>query len=195
MKSDLTETQMVSLRLPDGSVKKFPKPVTGVEVAKEIGPGLAKAALAIRVNGELADLKTQINADSEFSVVTASDGDALELIRHDAAHVLAQSVQELFPDTQVTIGPAIENGFYYDFAREAPFSSDDFANIEKRMEEIVYRDLPIEREIWDRNDAIEYFKSKGESYKAELIQDLPQNEEIIIYKPVSYTHLTLPTKA
>ena len=182
MKSDLTETQMVNLRLPDGSVKKFPKPVTGMEVAEEIGPGLAKAALAIRVNGEVADLKSQINADSEFSVVTASDGDALELIRHDAAHVLAQSVQELFPDTQVTIGPAIENGFYYDFAREAPFSSDDFSNIEKRMEEIVDRDLPIEREIWDRNKAIEYFKSKGESYKAELIQDLPQNEEIIIYK-------------
>ena len=182
MKPDLTETQMVNLRLPDGSVKKFPKPVTGMEVAEEIGPGLAKAALAIRVNGEVADLKSQINADSEFSVVTASDGDALELIRHDAAHVLAQSVQELFPDTQVTIGPAIENGFYYDFAREAPFSSDDFSNIEKRMEEIVDRDLPIEREIWDRNKAIEYFKSKGESYKAELIQDLPQNEEIIIYK-------------
>jgi|TARA_B100001540_G_scaffold92062_1_gene83171 threonyl-tRNA synthetase len=182
MKPDLTETQMVSLRLPDGSVKKFPKPVTGMEVAKEIGPGLAKAALAIRVNGEIADLKSQINADSEFSVVTASDGDALELIRHDAAHVLAQSVQELFPDTQVTIGPAIENGFYYDFAREVPFSSDDFSDIEKRMEEIVDRDLPIEREIWDRNKAIEYFKSKGESYKAELIQDLPQNEEIIIYK-------------
>ena len=182
MKSDLTETQMVNLRLPDGSVKKFPKPVTGMEVAEEIGPGLAKAALAIRVNGEVADLKSQINADSEFSVVTASDGDALELIRHDAAHVLAQSVQELFPDTQVTIGPAIENGFYYDFAREVPFSSDDFSDIEKRMEEIVDRDLPIEREIWDRNKAIEYFKSKGESYKAELIQDLPQNEEIIIYK-------------
>ena len=182
MKSDLIETEMVSLRLPDGSVKKFPKPVTGMEVAKEIGPGLAKAALAIRVNGEIADLNSQINADSEFSVVTASDGDALELIRHDAAHVLAQSVQELFPDTQVTIGPAIENGFYYDFAREVPFSSDDFSDIEKRMEEIVDRDLPIEREIWDRNKAIEYFKSKGESYKAELIQDLPQNEEIIIYK-------------
>ena len=182
MKSDLTETQMVSLRLPDGSVKKFPKPVTGMEVAKEIGPGLAKAALAIRVNGEVADLKSQINADSEFSVVTASDGDALELIRHDAAHVLAQSVQELFPDTQVTIGPAIENGFYYDFAKEVPFTTSDLEKIEKKMHEIISKGENFIREVWEKKDAIDFFNNKGEKYKTELIKELPNDETISIYK-------------
>jgi len=172
----------VKITLPDGSVREFPGPVTGLDVAADIGPGLAKAALAIRLNGEMRDLSTEITEDTDLSIVTVKDDDALELIRHDAAHVLAQSVQELFPGTQVTIGPAIENGFYYDFAREEPFSTEDFDAIEKKMEEIVDQDLPIERQVWDRNEAIDYFKSIGEIYKAEIIQDLPEDETITVYK-------------
>ena len=172
----------VKLTLPDGSVREFPGPVTGFDVAAEIGSGLAKAALAIRLDGEMRDLATEITQDGELSVVTAKDEDALELIRHDAAHILAQSVQELFPGTQVTIGPAIENGFYYDFAREEPFSTEDFEAIEKRMADIIDQDLKIERQVWDRNEAIGYFKSIGEMYKAEIIQDLPENETITIYR-------------
>ncbi len=172
----------VKLTLPDGSVREFPGPVRGFEVAADIGPGLAKAALAIRLDGEIRDLATEITQDSQLSVVTAKDGDALELIRHDAAHILAQSVQELFPGTQVTIGPAIEDGFYYDFAREEPFSTEDFEAIEKRMADIVDQDLKIERQVWERNEAIDYFKSIGEAYKAEIIQDLPENETITIYR-------------
>ena len=172
----------VKLTLPDGSVREFPGPVTGFDVAAEIGSGLAKAALAIRLDGEMRDLATEITQDGELSVVTAKDEDALELIRHDAAHILAQSVQELFPGTQVTIGPAIENGFYYDFAREEPFSTEDFEAIEKRMADIIDQDLKIERQVWDRNEAIDYFKSIGEAYKAEIIQDLPENETITIYR-------------
>ena len=172
----------VKLTLPDGSVREFSRPVTGFDVAAAIGSGLAKAALAIRLNGEMRDLATEITQDGEFSAVTAKDEDALELIRHDAAHILAQSVQELFPGTQVTIGPAIENGFYYDFAREEPFSTEDFEAIEKRMADIIDQDLKIERQVWDRNEAIDYFKSIGEAYKAEIIQDLPENETITIYR-------------
>ncbi|MDG2034049.1 MAG: TGS domain-containing protein, partial [Rhodospirillales bacterium] len=172
----------VKLTLPDGSVREFTGPVTGFDVAADIGPGLAKAALAIRLDGEMRDLATEITQDSQLSVVTAKDDDALELIRHDAAHILAQSVQELFPGTQVTIGPAIENGFYYDFAREEPFSTEDFEAIEKRMADIVDQDLKIERQVWDRNEAIDYFKSIGEAYKAEIIRDLPEKETITIYR-------------
>ncbi len=172
----------VKVTLPDGNVREFPGPVTGLDVAADIGSGLAKAALAIRLNGEMRDLSTEITEDSAISVVTVKDEDALELIRHDAAHVLAQSVQELFPGTQVTIGPAIDNGFYYDFAREEPFSTEDFEAIEKRMSDIIDQDLPIERQVWDRNDAIDYFKSIGEIYKAEIVEDLPEDETITVYK-------------
>ena len=171
----------IKLTFPDGVLREFPFASSGLDVAREIGPGLAKAALAIRLDDKILDLKTEIYEDCEFSVVTAKDNDALELIRHDAAHVLAQAVQELFPDTQVTIGPAIENGFYYDFARETPFSSDDFEAIESRMVEIIDQDLEIERKIWNRVDAIHYFKSIGEIYKAEIITDLPEEEEITTY--------------
>ena len=149
----------VKLTLPDGSIREYPGPVTGVDVAADIGPGLAKAALAIRLDGEMRDLATEITQDSQFSIVTAKDDDALELIRHDAAHVLAQSVQELFPGTQVTIGPAIENGFYYDFAREEPFSTEDFEAIESRMADIIDLDLQFERQVWDRNEAIDAYLS------------------------------------
>jgi len=180
---------MVDIRLPDGKVRHYDHPVTGMDVAADIGAGLAKAALAVRIDGEMRDLKREIEADSDFSVVTTKDADALELLRHDAAHVMAQAVQELFPGTQVTIGPAIENGFYYDFARSEPFSTDDFEKIEKRMAEIVDRDLPIVREVWDRNEAIKYFKSIGEDYKAEIIQDLPETETITIYKQGDWTDL------
>ena len=172
----------VKLTLPDGSVRDYTSPVTGAAVAADIGPGLAKAALAARIDGEMWDLNREIPGDCNFSVVTAKDEDALELLRHDAAHVLAQAVQELFPGTQVTIGPAIENGFYYDFARDQPFSTDDFEAIEKRMAEIVDQDLPIERQVWDRAEAIAHFKSIGEIYKAEIIQDVPESEEITIYR-------------
>ena len=153
---------MVAIRLPDGKVRQYDKAVTGMDVAADIGAGLAKAALAVRIDGEMRDLKREIDHDVDFSVVTTKDADALELLRHDAAHVMAQAVQELFPGTQVTIGPAIENGFYYDFARAEPFSTDDFEKIEKRMAEIIDRDLPIVREVWDRNVAIQYFKGIGE---------------------------------
>ena len=172
----------VKLTLPDGSVRDYTAPVTGAAVAADIGPGLAKAALAARIDGEMLDLNREIPGDCNFSIVTAKDEDALELLRHDAAHVLAQAVQELFPGTQVTIGPAIENGFYYDFARDEPFSTDDFEAIEKRMAEIVDQDLPIERQVWDRAEAIAHFKSIGEIYKAEIIRDLPEAEEITIYQ-------------
>ncbi|MCD6073479.1 MAG: threonine--tRNA ligase, partial [Rhodospirillales bacterium] len=180
---------MVAVTLPDGKVRQYDRPVTGLDVAADIGPGLVKAALAVRIDGEMRDLKREIDRDVNFSVVTAKDADALELLRHDAAHVMAQAVQELFPGTQVTIGPAIDNGFYYDFARVEPFSTDDFEKIEKRMAEIIDRDLPIVREVWDRVEAIKYFKSIGEDYKAEIIQDLPGTETITIYKQGDWTDL------
>lgn len=173
---------MVAITLPDGSARTFEGPVTGADVAADIGPGLAKAALAIRLNGEMRDLKTTISDDAELAIVTAKDDDALELLRHDAAHVMAEAVQELFPDTQVTIGPVIENGFFYDFAREQPFTLDDLEKIEKRMVEIVDRDEEITREVWGREQAVQYFSDKGEKYKAEIIQGLPTNEDVGVYR-------------
>jgi len=174
---------MVAITLPDGSVRSYDGSITGAEVAAEIGPGLAKAALAVKVNGELWDLTRSIEADSELAIVTAKDGEeALELMRHDAAHIMAQAVQELFPGTQVTIGPAIENGFYYDFAREEPFVPEDLEKIEKRMEEIIGRDLPIEREVWDRDELVAKFKSMGEHYKAEIIEGIPAGEDVTVYR-------------
>lgn len=173
---------MVAITLPDGSARTFDGPVTGADVAADIGPGLAKAALAIRLNGELRDLKTVISEDTELSIITAKDDEALELLRHDAAHVMAEAVQELYPDTQVTIGPVIENGFFYDFAREQPFTPDDLEKIEKRMAQIVDRDEQIAREVWDRDQAVAYFMDKGEKYKAEIIQDLPADEDVSVYR-------------
>ena len=173
----------ISVRLPDGSVLAYDKPVSAAQVAADIGPGLAKAALAARIDGTLVDLSTTIEGDVELALITKKDEDeALELIRHDAAHVMAQAVQELFPGTQVTIGPSIENGFYYDFARETPFTPDDLVVIEKRMAEIVDRDLAFEREVWDRDDAVKFFEDKGEKYKAEIIGDLPADEVVSMYR-------------
>tara|TARA_R100001129_G_scaffold162684_4_gene128013 strand:- start:14637 stop:16565 length:1929 start_codon:yes stop_codon:yes gene_type:complete len=173
---------MVAITLPDGSVRQFDGPVTGLDVAADIGPGLAKAALAVRIDGEMKDLATTIDHDANLAIVTAKDPDALDLLRHDCAHVLAEAVQELYPGTQVTIGPTIENGFYYDFARDEPFSSDDLEKMEAKMHEIVDRDSPFVREVWSRDDAIHHFKEIGEKYKAEIIQDLPDGEDIGIYR-------------
>ncbi|MGH6887939.1 MAG: threonine--tRNA ligase [Rhizomicrobium sp.] len=171
----------VSISLPDGRTMSFPAGVTGAEVAAAIGPGLAKAALAAEVNDRLWDLFRPIDTDAQLRIVTRKDPEALELIRHDAAHVLAMAVQDLFPGTQVTIGPAIENGFYYDFARDEPFTKDDLARIEARMREIVEEDVPTRREVWPRERAIEHFENIGEHYKAELIRSIPATEDVSIY--------------
>ncbi|HEX7008271.1 MAG TPA: threonine--tRNA ligase [Alphaproteobacteria bacterium] len=173
---------MVAITLPDGSVKHFDGPVTGAEIAASIGPGLAKAALAVRVDGELKDLLAPIERDASVEIVTVKDDAALELIRHDAAHVLAEAVQELFPGTQITFGPATEDGFYYDFHRNEPFSPEDFEKIEARMREIVDRDEPIRREIWSRDQAVRWFRDHGETFKAEWIGEIPEDEEISIYR-------------
>jgi len=173
----------ISVRLPDGSVLSYDKPVSAAEVAASIGPGLAKAAMAARINGTLVDLSTMIEGDAELALITKKDEtDALDLIRHDAAHVMAQAVQELFPGTQVTIGPSIENGFYYDFARETPFTPDDLVVIEKRMGELVDADIAFVREVWDRDEAVKFFEDKGEKYKAEIIRDLPADEAVSLYR-------------
>jgi len=172
---------MVAITLPDGSIRQFQGAVTGTQIAEGISKSLAKKAIAMRVDGVLSDLFQQVDADAKIEIVTREDDDALELIRHDAAHLLAQAVQELFPGTQVTIGPNIKDGFFYDFARAEPFSTDDLARIEKRMGEIVDEDRPTRREVWERGRAIEHFKSIGETYKAEIIADLPAAEDIKIY--------------
>ncbi|MEM9316468.1 MAG: threonine--tRNA ligase [Pseudomonadota bacterium] len=173
---------MPQVTLPDGSSRRFDHAVSVHDVAADIGPGLAKAALAGKVDGEMVDTSFLIEADSNVAIITSKSDEALELIRHDAAHVMAQAVQELFPGTQVTIGPAIEDGFYYDFARSEPFSSDDLEKIEKRMSEIVDRDLPIHREVWDREDAKRIFGDIGERYKVEIIEDIiPEGEEVSVY--------------
>jgi threonyl-tRNA synthetase len=169
--------------LPDGSQRSYPQPVTVYAVAADIGPGLAKATLAGKVNGKMVDASYPIDSDVELAIVTAKDDDALELIRHDAAHVMAQAVQELYPGTQVTIGPAIDNGFYYDFAREQPFTPEDLQKIEARMAEIVKRDLPIQREVWSREAAMKTFADKGEHYKVEIIDAIiPEGEELSVYR-------------
>ncbi|MCT6879092.1 MAG: threonine--tRNA ligase, partial [Commensalibacter sp.] len=173
---------MPAITMPDGSVRQYEGAVTGSMVAESIGPGLARAALAMELNGKLVDMSVEIVDDSSVKFITRKDEEALFLIRHDAAHVLAQAVQELFPNTQVTIGPAIENGFYYDFAREEPFKPEDLPIIEQKMHEIIARNEPFIRQVMPRDEAIRYFKAHGEHYKAELIQDLPESETISIYE-------------
>ena len=180
---------MVAITLPDGSERKFDGPVTGAELAADIGPGLAKAALAVRINGEVVDLSRPIEADVEVAIITARDEDALDLLRHDCAHVMAEAVKELFPETQVTIGPNIENGFFYDFSRAEPFVPEDLEKIETRMHEIVKRNEDISREVWDRQDAIEFFKSQGEHYKAEIIDGIPGDEDISLYRQGDFIDL------
>ena len=172
----------IKITMPDGSVREYDSGTTGMDIAQSISKSLSKVSIAIKLNGELSDLSLPITADTSIEIIKRADEGALEMIRHDAAHVMAEAVQSLFPGTQVTIGPSIENGFYYDFARDEPFSTDDLAAIEKEMRKIVERGAAFDREVWDRNEAIAYFKGKGESYKAELIEDLPESEDITIYR-------------
>ena len=172
---------MPAITLPDGSVRRFDGPVTGTALAAAIGPGLARAALAMKIDGKLVDLATEIDRDAAVVFVTRRDPEALDLIRHDAAHVLAEAVQALYPGTQVTIGPSIENGFYYDFHRNQPFTPEDFPAIEAKMREIVARNAPFARQVWDRDAAIAFFEGRGERFKAELIRDLPEHETISLY--------------
>jgi len=173
---------MIRITLPDNSVREFPGPVTGAAVAADIGAGLAKAALAIKINGEVKDLTTTLTTDTKLEIITLKSPEALELIRHDCSHIMAQAVQELFPGTQVTFGPATETGFYYDFHRAEPFSTEDLAGIEARMREIVKRNLPFTREVWGRDQAVAYFTEKGESFKAEWIGEIDAAEDISIYR-------------
>jgi threonyl-tRNA synthetase len=180
---------MPAITLPDGSVRQFDAPVTGTTVAEAIGPGLARAALAMKLDGRTVDLSTVIDRDARIVFITRRDDAALELIRHDAAHVLAEAVQSLYPGTQVTIGPSIENGFYYDFSRNDPFTPEDFPAIEAKMREIVARGAPFVRQVMDREEAIRFFSDKGEKYKAQLIQDLPVSETISLYSQGDWVDL------
>ena len=174
---------MPQIKLPDGSLRQFEDPITVRQIAEDIGAGLANAALAGKVNNELVDTSFLVKHDCEVAIITNKDDEALELIRHDAAHVMAQAVQELFPGTQVTIGPTIDHGFYYDFARQEPFSTEDLHAIEERMKEIVKRDLPITREVWDRQTAKAAFADLSEHYKVEIIEEIiPEDEEVSIYR-------------
>jgi threonyl-tRNA synthetase len=180
---------MVAITLPDGSVRKFDKPVTVAEVASSIGPGLAKAALGGKVDGKLVDASHRIEGDARLAIVTDKDPEGLELIRHSTAHLLAYAVKELFPDAQVTIGPVIENGFYYDFAYKRPFTPEDLEAIEKRMAELARRDIPVAREEWNRDEAVKFFHSIGEKYKAEIIASIPSEEGISLYREGDFIDL------
>ena len=182
---------MIELIFPDGSKRAFDEGASGRDVAAAIAKSLEKRALLVRLDGELLDLDRPLPGGGAFEILTRESPDALEVIRHDASHVLAQAVQELFPGTQVTIGPAIEDGFYYDFARDEPFSLDDLGAIEARMAQIVDRDEKIVREVWDRNAAIAHFREIGEAYKAEIISDLPEDEVITVYRQGSWKDLCL----
>jgi len=172
---------MPNIRLPDGSTKSFPGPVTVAEIAQSIGAGLARAALAGRVNGKLVDTSYRVESDADVSIVTDKDPAANELLRHSTAHLLAHAVKELFPDAQVTIGPVIENGFYYDFSYKRPFTPEDLAAIEKRMNEIAKRDLPVQRKEMPRDEAVKFFSDMGEKYKAEIIASIPSSDTISLY--------------
>ncbi len=180
---------MPKITLPDGSVRQFDTSVSGKDVAASIGAGLAKAAVAVRVDGRLWDLTRPIENDAKLEILTRDSEAGLELLRHDAAHVLAEAVKELWPDTQVTIGPAIENGFYYDFAREEAFTDTDLETIEARMKEIVDRDEPILREVWERDKAAEFFRGIGEAYKAEIIESIPSDEDLTLYRQGDFIDL------
>ncbi len=180
---------MTVIRLPDGSERKYEHPVTVGEVAASVGAGLARAALAGKVNGKLVDISSRIETDSDVSIVTEKDAEGLEVIRHSTAHLLAHAVKELFPEAQVTIGPVIEDGFYYDFSYKRPFTPEDLAAIEKRMAEISSRNLNVERKIWDRSDAINFFKNQGEHYKAQIIEAIPGDEDVSLYSQGNFTDL------
>ncbi len=180
---------MVSITLPDGSQRQFDGSVTGTDLARDISKSLAKAAVAVRVDGELKDIYVPIERDSEVEIITRDSEAGVDLLRHDAAHVLAEAVKELYPETQVTIGPTIENGFYYDFSRAEPFTPEDLETIESRMREIVARNEEIRREVWDRDEAVAYFQSIGEVYKAEIIGGIPEGEEVGLYRQGEFVDL------
>jgi threonyl-tRNA synthetase len=177
------------MTLPDGNQRSFPGPVTGAEIAAAIGPGLAKAALAIKVDGEVRDLARRLERDAKIAIITRTSPEALEILRHDAAHAMAEAVKELYPATQVTFGPATDTGFYYDFARDQPFTPEDLAKIEQRMHEIVDRDEAITREEWERDRAVAFFTSIGETYKAEWIHEIPKGETISLYRQGDFVDL------
>jgi threonyl-tRNA synthetase len=183
------DPSMPNIRLPDGSVKSFDRPVTVAEIAQSIGTGLARAALAGKVNGRLVDTSYRVESDAEVAIVTAREREGLEILRHSTAHLLAHAVKELFPQVQVTIGPVVEDGFYYDFAFERPFTPQDLAAIEQRMQEIARRDLAIERQVMSREQAIAFFRSLGEHYKAEIIAAIPEAEEISLYRQDNFVDL------
>lgn len=180
---------MIDLIFPDGSKRQYEAGVTGKDVAASIAPSLAKKAILIKLDGELLDVDRPLEAGGKFEILSRESPEALETIRHDVSHILAEAVQELFPGTQVTIGPAIEDGFYYDFARDEPFSLDDLAKIEQRMKEIVDRDEPIKREVWDRDEAIAHFRSIGEEYKAQIIEGIPAGEQVSVYRQGNWKDL------
>jgi threonyl-tRNA synthetase len=180
---------MPKIQLPDGSEREYDAAVSGLDIATSIGKSLARDAVAVRVDGELRDLTREVDTDAAVEIVTRDSDDGLELLRHDAAHVMAEAVKELWPETQVTIGPAIENGFYYDFAREDAFTEDDLAVIEARMKEIVDRDETIERQVWQRDDAVKFFRGQGEEYKAEIIESIPSDEALTLYKQGEFIDL------
>src|SRR5215208_302742 len=172
---------MVALTFPDGARREYPQGTSGVDIAKGISPSLAKRTVAMALDGDVADLADPIERDARIEFLSRDDPRALELIRHDAAHVLAEAVQSLWPGTQVTIGPVIDNGFYYDFARNEPFTPEDFPAIEGKMREIVARDKPFTKEIWSRDKAKQVFKEKGETYKVELVDAIPEGQDLKIY--------------
>ncbi|CAJ92478.1 threonine--tRNA ligase [Cupriavidus necator] len=180
---------MIAITLPDGSRREFPGPVTVAEVAQGIGAGLAKAALAGKVDGQLVDTSYRIDRDAELAIVTDKDADGVDVIRHSTAHLLAYAVKELYPEAQVTIGPVIENGFYYDFAYKRPFTPEDLAAIEKKMTELARKDEKVVREVWNRDEAVALFESMGEKYKAEIIASIPADQEIGLYREGSFVDL------
>ena len=180
---------MVNVKLPDGSIRSYEQAPTVADVAASIGPGLAKAALAGRVNGKVVDTSFCINADADLAIITDRDAAGLEVLRHSSAHLLAHAVKELFPDAQVTIGPVIDDGFFYDFSYKRPFTPDDLAAIEKRMTEISRRDIKIERQLMPRDEAVQFFSDMGEKYKAEIIASIPSNEDISLYKQDNFIDL------
>ena len=180
---------MLNITLPDGSKRSFDKPVTVAEVAASIGAGLAKAALAGKVDGKLVDTSYRLDTDANLAIVTDKDADGVDTIRHSTAHLLAYAVKELFPDAQVTIGPVIENGFFYDFSYKRPFTPEDLTKIEQKMAELAKKDFPIVREAWERDKAVEFFKSIGEHYKAEIIASIPADQEIGLYREGDFVDL------
>src|SRR5437867_3669862 len=180
---------MLKIRIPDGSIKSFSSPVTVAQVAQAIGSGLARAALAGRVDGKLVDTSHRIDRDAEVSIITERDREGVEILRHSTAHLLAYAVKELFPEAQVTIGPVVENGFYYDFSFKRPFTPEDLDAIERRMAELAKKDFPVTREVWPRDKAVQYFKSVGERYKAEIVALIPANEEVSLYREGDFIDL------